>query len=230
MRTAPIAAYFPNDSLKRKAFTEAQSRLTHSDPKATIAATAITELTALFLTSRAHPSDEQILESLTNISEDQEWLQILESLKTCFVEGRNLQDLLLQLGANPAKGISGYVYQTVPCVLLTGLRNQWDFETTITELIAAGGDTDTTAAIAGALCGSLGGIENIPKKWISGIREWPTTKEDLTTLANAFPAESKIRIRPGWSPLLLIRNLMFLGIVLFHGFARLLPQSLLSKK
>ena len=163
MRTAPIAAYFPNDSLKRKAFTEAQSRLTHSDPKATIAATAITELTALFLTSRAHPSDEQILESLTNISEDQEWLQILESLKTCFVEGRNLQDLLLQLGANPAKGISGYVYQTVPCVLLTGLRNQWDFETTITELIATGGDTDTTAAIAGALCGSLGGIENIPK-------------------------------------------------------------------
>jgi ADP-ribosylglycohydrolase len=47
MRTAVIAAYFPGDPLKRKAFAEAQTRLTHSDPKAAIATIATTELTAL---------------------------------------------------------------------------------------------------------------------------------------------------------------------------------------
>ncbi len=230
MRTAPIAAYFPDNPIKRKAFSEAQARLTHTDPKATIATTAITELTALFLSSQTLPSGSEVFRLLTTISEDPEWLQIIANIKECFTKQQDLENLLQRLGANPGKGISGYVYQTFPCVILAGLRNKWDFQSTITELVAAGGDTDTTAAIAGALCGSCRGVDNIPKAWFMGLKDWPTSGKSLFSLSRALASETKIKIRAKWSPLLLARNLVFLMIVLFHGFVRFLPLSILRKK
>jgi ADP-ribosyl-[dinitrogen reductase] hydrolase len=56
MRTALIGACFPENPLTRRSFTEAQTRLTHSDPKAFIAALAVTELAALLSTTNSPPS------------------------------------------------------------------------------------------------------------------------------------------------------------------------------
>ena len=209
------------DPKKRKSFAEAHTRITHSDPKATIATLAITELIVLLLRSDSQPPTKDVFETLSSISPDQEWNEILQTIESALDKDGTISDLLKQLGGNPSKGISGYVYQTVPAVVLAGLKNDWDYEKTIIEIIAAGGDTDTTAAIAGALCGACGGINNIPRSWVSGIREWPTSASRLTSLARALEHKTPLRIRPCWSPLLLFRNLTFLAIVLAHGFRRL---------
>ncbi len=221
MRTAPIAAMFPDDASQRKAFTVAQTRITHSDPKAIIGSLAVTELCHLFLHSEKTPTAVQILETIRTVSDDSEWQDISEKIEAA----GDITELLLSLGASPQKGISGYVYHTVPAVILAGIRNEWGFENTINELIEAGGDTDTTAAIAGALCGALGGTEGIPEDWITNIREWPVKASRLSTLAESLMTQTPLRIRPRWSPLLVFRNLIFLAVVLFHGFARLLPCS-----
>ena len=224
MRTAPIASYFLNEPLKRKEFSDAQTRITHSDPKAAIATYAITELTALFLSSESPPTRESIFQTLATVSDDPEWTDILNSIETFAQEDRSIGDLLTKLGGKPQKGISGYVYQTIPSVILAGLRNNWDFEATINELIAAGGDTDTTAAIAGALCGAFGGREGIPPNWITNLHEWPTSIHDLSKLSFALSEKTNLRIRCRWSIPLLIRNLKFLTVVLIHAFGRLLPR------
>ncbi|YCM46198.1 ADP-ribosylglycohydrolase family protein [Verrucomicrobiaceae bacterium 227] len=224
MRTAPIAAMFPDDPERRRIFTEAQTRITHSDPKAFIGTLAITELTALLLKSDSPPSQDRVMETLVEVSSDKEWVSILEEIKTIAHQNGSIADLLEQIGGNPKKGISGYLYQTVPAVILAGLRNEWDFKPTITELIEAGGDTDTTAAIAGALCGAFEGPQSIPSPWISGIKEWPTKVSRLSSLANALHQRTPHHIRPRWSPLLVIRNMTFLIIVLIHAFGRLLPR------
>jgi len=219
MRTAPIAAYFPNNLEQRKRFTEAQTRITHSDPKAAIATLAVTEFAALFLNCDTFPSRKTIFETLSKVSDDPEWKKILSTIDSA----SNIQDLLTQLKGDPAKGISGYVYETVPAVIFAGLKNDWDFEATVTEIIAAVGDTDTTASITGALCGACGGVDGIPREWISKVSEWPAPISRLSSLARALEHRTPLRIRPRWSPFLLLRNLTFLAIVLAHGFRRIFP-------
>ena len=45
------------------------------------------------------------------------------------------------------RGVSGYVYHGKPVLFQAGLDNEWSNEGEITQIIALGGDTDTTAAI-----------------------------------------------------------------------------------
>ena len=227
MRTAPIAAMFPNDAEKRKLFSDAQTRITHSDPKAAIATLAVTEGVALLLKSEKSPD---LFPCLLSISDDEEWMNLMDQLKRSLENGETLSEFLNAIGARPEKGISGYVYQTVPAVFFLGIRNEWDFEKTISQVIQAGGDTDTTAAIAGALCGAFGGTKSIPPEWVNGVKDWPVGISHLPPLARALENRLKMRIRPHWSPLLILRNLLFLGTVLIHGFARLLPAVILKAR
>ncbi|MGJ8696056.1 MAG: ADP-ribosylglycohydrolase family protein [Verrucomicrobiaceae bacterium] len=230
MRTAPIAAMFPNDTDKRRTFTEAQTRITHSDPKASIGAIAITELTALLLNCDTLPQTHEVIDLLRSISDDAEWNSIVQAIHDVSQNNQDIPALLNRIGRRPEKGISGYVYQTVPCVILSGLKNEWDFRATVKEIIAEGGDTDTTAAIAGALCGAYGGTASIPPAWIGPLNEWPTTRNDLSILARALSSHSPVRIRRRWSPFLLLRNVIFLATVLIHALARFLPFYLLKSK
>ena len=224
MRTAPIAAYFLDNPGMRKSFTEAQTKITHSDPKAAIGTLAITELTALLLKCDSPPSTKTVFETLTLVSPDQEWNTILQTIASVLKNEGNISDLLERLRGKPGRGVSGYVYQTVPTVVFAGLKNDWHFRNTITEVIAAGGDSDTTAAIAGALCGAYGGTNTIPPSWISGIKEWPTSTSRFRSLARALEHKKPLRIRSRWSLLLVARNLYFLFIVLFHALIRALPR------
>ncbi len=227
MRTAPIAAMFPHDAEARKKFVEAQTRITHSDPKAAISALAVTEVATLLLESEELPP---LFPCLSAVSDDEEWQGLVRQLKTSINGGQTFSEFLVTINVQPEKGISGYVYQTVPAVLFLGIRNDWDFEKTITELVRAGGDTDTTAAIAGALCGAYGGVQSIPREWVEGVKDWPVGISQFSILAKALEKGTKSRVRPRWSPMLLMRNVIFLGVVILHGFARLLPLCFLKAK
>lgn len=231
MRVAPIAIYFRNDQEERRAFTEAQTKITHSDPKALIATLAISELIANLLFLGHPPRPDEIIAIIESVSPDQEWRQIVERIEVCFRNEKTIEDLLTSLGGNGKKGISGCIYQTVPCVILAAMQHHWGYQETITALCAAGGDTDTTAAIGGALCGALGGVDSIPKDWRTGLCEWPTTVNQLPRLAEGLKKKKPPKpIRARWSFALLGRNLFFLIIVLIHTLSRLLPAAILKSR
>lgn len=90
-----------------------------------------------------------------------------------------------------------------------------------------GGDTDTVAAIVGALAGTQVGIEGIPEDWVAGLMEWPCTVDWMTSLARHLTdmqTDGLTKTPPELpSVLLLLRNMLFVPIVLMHGFRRLLP-------
>jgi ADP-ribosyl-[dinitrogen reductase] hydrolase len=46
-----------------------------------------------------------------------------------------------------------------------------DFEAGIAFAISLGGDTDTNAAVAGALLGILSGPAGIPERWLAGLKD-----------------------------------------------------------
>lgn len=57
----------------------------------------------------------------------------------------------------------------------------------IEEAVRCGNDTDTVAAIAGALLGARWGYSAIPKNWLSVIHGWPEFREaDLVALADSI--------------------------------------------
>ncbi|MCP5551014.1 MAG: ADP-ribosylglycohydrolase family protein [Akkermansiaceae bacterium] len=221
MRTAVIGACFPDDEAKRRAFVEAHTLMTHTDPKALIAARAITELAALFVGLIEPPPPQLVLDRLAEAAGgNEEWRGITRTMETAWKSRRSLGTYLRSMGIDANKGVGGYAWHTVPAAIYSGIVNEWRFRETVSSVLDAGGDTDSVAAIAGALCGAARGTATLPEEWLDGIAEWPVGIEDLRKLAQALATGEKLRIRPRWSPLLFSRNLFFLLIALAHGFTR----------
>jgi hypothetical protein len=90
-----------------------------------------------------------------------------------------------------------------------------------------GGDTDTVAAIAGAICGANLGADGIPAEWIDRLADWPRTvrwMDELARVLSTVTAERHAVAPPNMRWLATFpRNCVFAAIVLCLGLRRLLP-------
>jgi ADP-ribosyl-[dinitrogen reductase] hydrolase len=123
--------------------------------------------------------------------------------------------------------VSGWMLQTVPVAIYCWLRHPLDFRPAVEEVVLLGGDTDTTAAIVGALVGASVGVEGIPAEWLNGLTEWPRSRGWIASLADSLAGarggdETPTPLPLFW-PAVPLRNLLFLLIVLVHGLRRLFP-------
>jgi poly(ADP-ribose) glycohydrolase ARH3 len=75
--------------------------------------------------------------------------------------------------------------EAVPLALFAFLRWAPDFASVVTNTILAGGDTDTTAAMSGALCGALVGEAALPAAWLARMEGGPKGREHLRVLADS---------------------------------------------
>ena len=126
-----------------------------------------------------------------------------------------------------ANGITGFIYHTVPVALHVWLRRQTDYRGALLETVRLGGDTDTVAAVVGALVGARVGKEGIPQEWLDDLSEWPRTRDWMeqvgVKLAGLVHRPERAEAIPlNWMKLLL-RNALFIPLVLAHGLRRLLP-------
>lgn len=64
---------------------------------------------------------------------------------------------------------SGYVVDTYQAAMWC-FANTDDYESCVLEAVNLGGDTDTTACVAGGLAGAYYGIDAIPGNWLSTLR------------------------------------------------------------
>jgi hypothetical protein len=75
----------------------------------------------------------------------------------------------------------------VPTAILAALRHYDDFRAAIVEAISLGGDTDTVAAIAGAIVGARLGVESIPAE----LREAVIARDQIEMRARALVGQPK---------------------------------------
>ena len=223
---SPLLGLIARDERHLADLVHASTRITHTDPKAEWAAHAVA-LAAREAGRSENPDAGRYLHTVrAAIGENgEELLELLHAAVDSASRGQPTPDFAAALGF--PQRVTGYALHTVPVAVQAWLLHPRDFSQAVTSVIECGGDADTTAAIVGGIVGAAVGVEGIPKAWIDGLFEHPRSAAWMNRLAEqlARVAESGNPEQPIRLPLLplLVRNLLFLSIVLTHGFRRLLP-------
>lgn len=227
MRAPVIGAAFAHDPERLAAYVKASSELTHTDPKATTGAMALAVMAAHAVTHAEPPTwgaAQKVLAPLAG-EDDVEWPALLAAMGESLVGGDDVPAFARRLGL--ARGVTGYIYHSAPVAIFAWLRHAGDYRAAIEGIVAAGGDTDSVAAMAGALVGATAGEAGIPAEWVAGVRDWPRGTGVVRALGDglarlAATGQPQPPVAYPW-PGLLLRNPVFTAIVLTHGVRRLLP-------
>ena len=221
MRVAIIGSYFADNPDKLNEYVRASTRITHTDPKAYIGAMAVAKVAALCTNhnERTPPAFKQVLDLITFETDDDEWGAILEHLRQADEKRYSVYEFcrLLKL----EKGVSGYVYHTVPVAIWAWYNHFGHYKDGVESCLNAGGDTDTVAAIAGALLGINVGAKAIEEAYPEKIIAWPYTKSVMERIClNLDQKEGVVAVLSG---ALLVRNLLSIPVVVLHILRRLGP-------
>jgi len=227
MRSAILGVCFADSDALLVMHNSAATTITHRDPKAEIGALAIA------LAARASmrgDSTAAYLEELRRFAKPfaaagDELVGLAERAAASAAAGEDTHAFAATFGC--ANGVTGYMYHSVPAVLHAWFRHPDDFAAAVMSVIRCGGDTDTTAAMVGAIVGARVGREGIPAAWLEGIVDWPrglpwieeAARRAAIAAATRTP-QGALFLAPWWW---LARNLVFMGIVLAHGFRRIGP-------
>lgn len=227
MRAPVIGWFFADNPVTMREIVRAATIIIHTDPRAEEGAWVIAMAARQAREQQPQAPIDNFFADIMPSLNGQQLVSQLQLAQQKLQQQAELSDYLLTLQLEK-KGITGYINNTVPTVIYAWLRYYGNYEQTISALIHAGGDTDTTAAIAGALAGIQLGEAGIPAPWLTSVKEWPMSIDYLRKLSSALATskhhpEKTITLRqPGYLPLL-GRNLLFFCIIMLHGFRRLLP-------
>lgn len=202
--------------------------VTHVDPKAEAGALAVAF--AAYVAATAENVEELPcrFHALVSAYLDPSAAEFIDLIDRAMRSAASLEDtdaFARSLGLE--RGVTGYMYHTVPVVLHAWLRHPRDFRAAIMGVIACGGDTDTTGAITGSIVGAGVGRLGLPEDWLANLWEWPCgaawIERVATRLAESVEQHQPLAAVPTNVSLLALRNGLFASIVLMHGFRRLLP-------
>ena len=227
MRSAIIGVCFSDRETVRRLVT-ASSRITHTDPKADLGAFAIAWAAQLASRGETVMSQAFLAEMESAFAKESEGEELLELLRRMVVSVSNGQSTIDYAESEGwGRGVTGYVYQSVPVALHAWLSHQDDLTLALEQVILCGGDTDTTGAMVGGIVGSCVGEGGISADLLDNIREWPQSISWMRRLGKQLSESIEMNERQKplktWFPAILLRNCFFLIVVLFHGFRRLFP-------
>jgi ADP-ribosylglycohydrolase len=227
MRAPILGVAFGRDHATLRKYVKASTEITHSDPKAFYAALAVAaaSLDVAGLDDGWQKGMASMFRKLMPEPDAGEFHELVEKARVSADNNEPVAAFAESIGSK--NGISGYSYHTVPCVLQVLFKHGDDFETGLQEIIRAGGDTDTAGAIYGGIVGARAGKRVIPAHWLDNIVEWPRSVAWIEKLGVALADsldDPSVQAPPTLSiPGILLRNLLFLCVVLAHGFRRLAP-------
>jgi ADP-ribosylglycohydrolase len=175
MRAAQLGLLFPSEQAGRIAAE--QSRITHCDSRCAAGAAVVARATFLgatrqsieadhFLEDLAAAADQEDAAVGTAIRSLRDWVSLEPP-----AAARHVHEIGLDPGHSRWLGISAFVTPSVCWSLYAFLRSPDDFWETICTAIAVGGDTDTMAAIAGAISGARHGLGALPQALLARLTD-----------------------------------------------------------
>lgn len=229
MRAAILGAVFrgdPRHDASRALLVRAITEVTHDDERAVQGAQFVADVVAARGSAGA-----RLKEARTRMTEPSLGRAVDEALAQAERASRAEQKDARgepTPATQPAFETSGFVLHTVAFAAYVFARfGDEGARRCLTEVMAAGGDTDSIGAIVGAWCGALHGRGGFDPLWIERLQRGPFGLTHLTALARDLTAvrDGVTVVRPArffW-PAAMLRNLALYPIVLAHGLRRLLP-------
>ncbi|HAO54009.1 MAG TPA: hypothetical protein DCR03_00260 [Gammaproteobacteria bacterium] len=172
MRIAPIGVWNHDRPERMKGDVFTTSVITHRHPQAISGALAIAGAVSFVVTHEKFSANE-LLTAIADIvvTSDRELaehvLLISDWIALPEIEALHCLDALMSEESNLSRdGWFGVPVMTEPTVLMAlyaFIRSPNDFTQTVETALCAGGDVDTTAAIAGAISGAYNGVSALPR-------------------------------------------------------------------
>ncbi len=178
MRAAPLGLLFGEDTRSMVEATVEQSRITHLDPRCSAGALAVAG--AVSIAARREPvSTEKFLRTLAGLAAPADdsvagairGLQGWAHLPPAEAARRLHAERLDPACREECHGISALVTPSVVWSLYAFLRTPDDYWSTVCTAIEVGGDTDTMAAIAGAISGARLGPGALPAPLVERLND-----------------------------------------------------------
>ena len=170
MYCAPLGLAYADrpDELPKVAPT--LSALTHHDRRCGTAVLAVTVAVAAL--TRGQSPEGALTAALTAVV-DREGGEELEYLVEFVGVGRPID--------GPDQGFCLFTAG----VALQSLLGTGDFESEVSRVVTLGGDTDTNAAVAGALLGTLVGERGLPQAWVERLEDRPAIRDEALALVTS---------------------------------------------
>src|ERR671925_1616250 len=167
MYCAPLGVAHANRPDELFELAPALSALTHFDGRCKTAALAVTFCVAALV--RGEDSEVASTSALRSVAEHE--------------GGEELEFLVDAVGdSRPVDGPDqGFCLFTVG-VAFQALLRESDVETELRRVVSLGGDTDTNAAVAGALLGARYGFNGLPSQWLDRLIERDAIRRDAEAL------------------------------------------------
>jgi ADP-ribosylglycohydrolase len=177
MRVAPFGLVFADTRARVTAAVE-QSLVTHLDPRCAAGAVAVAHAVALAADAAPlDPTDFLFEVAALAGAQDQSVGSAIRGLATwTHLPPAEAARWLHAEGLDPAyadewQGISAFVTPSLVWSLYSFLRDPDDYWTAVCTAIGAGGDTDTMAAIAGAIAGARLGPSALPSDLVEQLND-----------------------------------------------------------
>jgi ADP-ribosyl-[dinitrogen reductase] hydrolase len=168
MYCAPLGVAYAFRSDELFTLAPALSAVTHRDERCRTACLAITLAIAALV--RGEPGDRAVIDAVTAVAE--------------YEGGEELEYLVEAAGrARPIDGPDmGFTLFTA-AIALQVAADRLAFEEGLRHVVGLGGDTDTNAAVAGALLGALHGSPALPGAWLERLRDRHAIEREAVDLA-----------------------------------------------
>jgi ADP-ribosylglycohydrolase len=180
-RTAPIGVFLAHDDRARMLASFEDSALTHFDPRCQLACAAFNAALARALEGGPLQPGELVTAALSGLSVASATLGRLQGDYVQEISSANTQlreDLALARQEDPQLyGPGVHMHRQAGLVRVAFRLAFWEllhaptFEAALVDVVNRGGDTDTNAAITGALLGAFHGEDAIPPPWRRAVLE-----------------------------------------------------------
>jgi ADP-ribosylglycohydrolase len=168
MRAAPLGAWHADSIVHAAIQGERAAEVTHAHPEGIAGGVAVAVAAALAAAARL---DEQRPEPATFLA-----------AVAAYVKTGHVRDGLIEAGAigtaaeakyRLGSGARAMAQDTVPFALWVAAHHLDDYPAAITACVRAGGDMDTTGAIAGGVVAAHTGPAGIPPEWLAAREPLP---------------------------------------------------------
>ncbi|GAA2704965.1 ADP-ribosylglycohydrolase family protein [Actinoplanes palleronii] len=169
MRAAPLGAWHADSLARAAAQGSRAAEVTHAHPEGIAGGVAVTVAAAFAAAARLNGHRPDPGRTLLAAAAHTAPSVVRDGLTTAAAWRGGVQEAAERLG----NGGQATAQDTVPFALWVADRYLDDFPAAVAACVVAGGDVDTTAAIAGGVVAAYTGTAGIPGAWLAGREPLP---------------------------------------------------------